>query len=178
MSKPVKALLRKNLAAKLDGVTSLAVVGFTGLDAIQTGVVRGELEAKDIRLTVVKNAIARQAFEDIGLPEAKDLLDGPCALAYGADSVVTVVRTILELAKEAEQLTVKSALLDGEIFGEDRVVELSKFPTRDEAIAKVVGMICAPGRNIAGCLMGPAGRIAGAVKTVGENAEGATDEAA
>ncbi len=169
MSKPVKEMLRKDLIGRLEGVTSLAVVGFSGLDAISTHRVRSELEKKEIKLTVVKNSVARQAFEALGLEGAKELLDGPCAIAYGSDSVITVVRELLALAKESQQLTVKAALLDGEPFGPDRITALSKFPTRDEAIAKVAGTILAGGANLAGCLIGPGSKIASILKTIEEN---------
>ena len=97
MSKPIKQLIQKELTKRLEGVTSLAVVGFTGIGAIATRNIRGKLRAKDIRLMVVKNAIARQAFKGMGLAGAETMLDGPCALAYGADGAVTIVRELLAL---------------------------------------------------------------------------------
>ncbi len=169
MSKPVKEMLRKDLIARLEGVTSLAVVGFTGLDAGHTHRVRSELEKKEIKLTVVKNSVARQAFDAVGLEAAKELLDGPCAIAYGSDSVITVVRELLDLAKESKELTVKAALLEGEPFGQDQIQALSKFPTRDEAIANIAGTILAGGANLAGCIIGPGAKIASILKTIEEN---------
>jgi len=178
MSKPVKELLRKELAGRLEGVTSLAVVGFSGLDAIATNRIRGLLRQKEIRLTVVKNAIARQAFRQVGLDGACELLEGPCALAWGADSVVTVVRELLTLGKEAAGLTVKAALMDGEPFGADRIEALSKYPTRDEAIAQVVGCILSAGANLAGCIVGPGGQIASILKTLEDKQDGGQTEQA
>ncbi len=88
MSKPVKELVKKELISRLQGTTSLAVIGFTGLDAVTTNTVRSKLHQKDIRVTVVKNALAKQAFKELGLDIAGELLEGPCAIAYGSDSVV------------------------------------------------------------------------------------------
>ena len=48
MSKPVKELLRKELASRLEGVGSLAVVGFSGVDAVTTHAIRKRLLAKKI----------------------------------------------------------------------------------------------------------------------------------
>ncbi len=178
MSKPVKDLLRKELVRRLEGVTSLAVVGFNGLDAIATNHVRGRLRDKDIRMRVVKNSIARQAFQDIGLDQAGAMLDGPCAIVYGADSVVEVVRELLDIHKENPALTVKAALLEGEVFSQDRIEELSKFPTRDEALALVVGCVLSPARKLAGCLLAPGAKLAAILKTIEENAGGEDAEAA
>ncbi|MCD6365223.1 MAG: 50S ribosomal protein L10 [Planctomycetes bacterium] len=166
MSKPVKEMMRKELIRRFSGIESLAVIGFVGLDAVATNLIRGRLKEKQIRLTVVKNSLARHAFKEIGLPQARDLLDGPCAVAYGGESVVDVVRELIDIGKEWPALTVKAALLDGEAFVGERVVALSNYPTRDEALATVVSCALSPGRNVAACLMAPGANIAGAVKTI------------
>lgn len=166
MSKPVKELIQKELSKRLEGVTSMAVVGFTGIDAITTRILRGKLREKSIRLMVVKNSTARQAFKGLGLAGAEQMLDGPCALAYGADGAVTIVRELLALVKEAPKLTVKAALLDGEIYGPDQIQRLSKFPTRVEAIGKLVSGALAPGRILAACLIGPGAKLGSILKTI------------
>lgn len=172
MSKPVKELVKKELEKRLDGVTSLAVIGFTGLDAISTNTVRSRLHKKDIRVTVVKNSVARQAFKDMGIETAGDLLDGPCAIAYGSDSVVTVVRELMELGKDAKALTIKGAFMEGTIFQEGQIDALSKYPTRDEAIARVLSSILSPGRKVAAAVLAPGSKLASVLKTIEENGGG------
>jgi large subunit ribosomal protein L10 len=172
MSKPVKQMMRKNLAKRLAGVQSVAIVGFSGLDAQQTYEMRGRLAEKDIRIRVVKNSLAKQAFADVGLDLAVDLLEGPCAVAWGADNIVSVVRELLDIQKSASALTVKAAVLDGEVFhGEQDVQRLSKFPTRTEAIGQVVQCILSAGANLAACLVGPAGQVAGILKAIEEKGD-------
>jgi large subunit ribosomal protein L10 len=179
MSKPVKNMIRQELAQRFAELNSVAICGFTGLNADQTYAMRGRLEEKDIEFMVVKNSMARQAFKEVGLDMAGDLLNGPCAVAWGADSIVSVVRELLDFHKQAPALTVKAALMEGEVYaGEQDVDRLSKFPTRDEAIAEVVGCALSAGSNIAGCLVGPSGQIASILKTIEENQGGSDAEAA
>ncbi|MCJ7545126.1 MAG: 50S ribosomal protein L10 [Phycisphaerae bacterium] len=170
MSKPVKELLRKELTGRLEGVDSLAVVGFSGVDAPMTHMIRKRLRAKNITMRVVKNSVARQAFQSVGLERVADLLDGPCAIAYAPDGVVGVIRELLELGKDAPTLTVKAAYMEGDVFGAERIAELSKYPTRDEAIALVVSAATGPGRKLAGCLMAPARKLAAVIKVVEDKA--------
>ncbi|MCP4377657.1 MAG: 50S ribosomal protein L10 [bacterium] len=173
MSKPVKALIRDELARRLEGVTSLAVVGLTGVNAITATDIRKRLNEKEIRLLVVKNALAKQAFKTAGLEVACDLLDGPCALAYGGDNVVSTVRELLDIKKEqAPELVVKAAVMDGEAFASDRIEALSKFPTRDEAIGTIVSCALAPGMKLASCILAPGSKIASLVKTIEESHDG------
>ena len=171
MSRPVKELVRNQLMKRFGGIDSLVVVGFTGLDAVTTHAVRGRLLDKGIRMTVVKNSVARQAFKKLGLEKAAEMLDGPCAVAYSPDptvGVAEVVRALLDTAKDAPMLTVKAALLEGVIFGKDRIEELSKLPTRDEALGQLAALLLAPGRKLAACLIGPGSKVAAILKTIEE----------
>ena len=171
MSKPVKELLRKELAGRLEGIGSLAVVGFTGVDAVATHTIRKRLREKNITLRVVKNSVARQTFQSLHLEAVADLLDGPCAIAYAREGVVGVVRELLALGKDAPNLTVKAAYMEGDVFGADRIRELSRYPTREEGIALVVAAALAPGRKLGGCLLAPARNLAGVIKAIEEKAK-------
>jgi large subunit ribosomal protein L10 len=170
MSKPVKALLRKELVRRLAGTDSLAVVSLMGIDGLTTNRLRRELRSKDIRVTVVKNSVAREALKEMGLEPASVLLEGPCAIATGADSVVTVVREVLGRSKGIPALAVKGAVLEGEVFLRQRVDELSKYPTRGEGLSRVVALACSPGGRLAACLAGPGGVLADIIKAVEEQA--------
>ena len=178
MSKPIKQLIRNELTSRLDGVDSVAVVDLTGIDAITTNQIRSRLTDKDIRLNVVKNSLAKQAFKDVGLEAASDLLDGPCALAWGADSIIDVVRELRDIAKEVNELELKGALLDGDLFEAGRMAELANYPTREEAIGQIAQAITSPGAQLAGCLIAPGGAIASLLKTIEEAADGEPEPAA
>jgi len=170
MSRTVKKLVKDELIRRFEGMTSMAVVGFTGVDGVTTNKIRGRLREKEIKLTVVKNSLARQAFEAVGVADAKDLLDGPCAVAFGLDpdnvTAVEIVREILDIGKEAPELKVKAALLEGETFGPERVKELGAYPTRIEAVQKAVACVLSPGGKLAACIMAPGQIIASLLKSI------------
>jgi large subunit ribosomal protein L10 len=178
MSKPVKELVRKELMKRLDGVSSLAVIGFTGLDAVSTHKVRSNLVKKDIHVTVVKNALAKQAFKELGLTSASELLEGPCAIAYGSDSVVSVVRALIELGKEAKALTIKGAVMEGTVFRQADIDALSKYPTRGEAVSNLVAAVLSPGRKLAAAILAPGSKLASLLKTIEEKAPAPAPEPA
>ncbi len=175
MSKPVKEMIAKVYKDRFEGVDSLALVNLTGVDANRNTALRARLREKDIQVTVVKNSLAKKAFRDMGLETAAEALEGPCAVAYGADSVVTVVRELLEIRKETKALGVKAAVMEGNLFDEARIEELSKYPTRDEAIADVVGAVLSAGANLAGALMGPGGGLAGCLKAIEDKQDDAEE---
>jgi large subunit ribosomal protein L10 len=173
MSKPVKALLRKELTARLSGVESLAILSLAGVSGVANNRLRRELRSQDIRLTVVQNSVARQALGEVGLAAVSPLIDGPCALVIGGESCVSVVRQLLGKGKEIPSLSVRGAYMEGEVFGPDRIDELSKYPTRDEALARLSGQILSAGGNLVGIFRGPGARLAGILKAIQDRAEGA-----
>lgn len=172
MSKLVKKYMMRDYSSIFEGVESGVLVSIRGVEANKNNEIRQGLAKKDIHITVIRNNLARQAFKDSGLSALAPILEGPSALAYGADSVVEVAREIVEIAKGEELLELKGAVLDGELFeGESGVERLSKFPTRDEAQAKVVTMFLAPAQNVVGAATAPAKNIAGVLKTIQEKLE-------
>ena len=81
--------------------------------------------------------------------------------------------------KAFDGLELRGVFFDGEIYhGEAGVEQVSKFPTREEAISDVVGCILGPGAAIGGLLQGPASQIAGILKAIEEKHGGGGDEAA
>lgn len=172
MSKTVKAIMMDDYRARLGETEEALVVSLRGIGAIDNNRIRRQLGKKDIRVTVIRNKLFGQAFGDTSLGRLAPLLTGSSALAYGAESVVEVAREIVDLVKEFPDLELKGAILDGELFeGEDGVKALSKFPTRDEAIAKDVALVIGPGSKLVGAVKGPGSGVAGIIKAIEDKLE-------
>ena len=114
----------------------------------------------------------RKALAALEKAEASKLFAiGPCAIAYGGDSVVDVAKEIDIWAKKLDVLEVKGACIDGEVLDAGSAKELSKMLSRAELQGQVVVLAVSPGRRIAGAITAPAGYIVGCIKTIIENAE-------
>jgi len=172
MSKPVKEMIMRDYESRFNGIDGALVLDIRGIDANHTNEMRIDLLGKGVRVTVVKNALARKAFEGGDLAALEPALEGPSALAYGDDSVVNVARAVVEWAKKLEKLDLKGAVLDGQYFdGEAGVKRLSDFPTKEEAQATIVQLVLSPGSNVLGAAKGGGGRILGIVKQIQEKLE-------
>ena len=148
------------------------MVDIRGIDANANNSLRVDLIKKNIRVTVVKNSLARQALAGTKLEAVSDALVGPSAIAFGGESVVDVARELVDWAKKIKELDLKGAVLDGEYFdGEAGVARLSRFPTRDEAQAKVVQLILSPAGNIVSAAKSGGSNLLGIVKEIRERLE-------
>ncbi|MEN0019543.1 MAG: 50S ribosomal protein L10 [Planctomycetota bacterium] len=172
MSKQVKEMIMRDYTSRLEGLEDAMVVSIRGIDSNTTNAIRSGLAKKDIRITIVRNALVKKAFEGTSLAALDPVLTGSSALAYGAESVVEVAREMVELVKEHPTIELKGAVLDGELYeGEEGVERLSKFPTRDEAIAQVVTLVLGPGRKLVGAIKGPGSNLAGIIKAIEKKLE-------
>ncbi len=177
MSKVIKQMQMDALKNTFDGVRDLVVLSVKGLSCLSDGHLRTALRKKKIRLQVVKNSFTRRVFKEIGLnlPEDSPVWKGTTVLAWGANSVSelsrgieTELKDVKKGAQYKDKVTVKTAIADGQPVTFDQAL---KMPTRQEAIARVLGLAMSPAANIVSALKGPASGVAGQVKTISEKKE-------
>ncbi len=167
MSKSVKNLIIREYQARLQGFDDAALISIRGVSSNDTNKLRKTLRDKQIKVSVIRNALARKAFEGTPLANLGPLLEGSSALAYGGASVVEVARELVAILESMPTVELKGAVLDGTLYkGKAGVTELSKFPTRAEAQAQAVTLLLGPGRNLVGQVLGPGRTVAGLVKAI------------
>jgi large subunit ribosomal protein L10 len=182
MSKKVKNLITGELTVKFKPLDGLAVISPRGIDGIKTNQLRRRLRERGLRMTVVKNSLARRASTGTQVAGFEKLLDGPSAVIHGTASMPAVARMLLEEKKTNDKLELRGLFFDGEVFeGEKGIERASKLPTRQEAIANLVATLLGPGRRLAGAIKGPGGKLGAVLKTIETKAkdkEGAAAPAA
>jgi len=169
MSKPVKSLITKEMSDRLKEVDGLAVINPRGINAVKNHQIRRRLREKGLRMMVVRNTLVKRAVGDGKLKGFDRLLDGPSALVYGKASIAVIARALLDEKKNDETIELRGVFFDGELYpGEKGVEQVSKLPTREEAIANVLAAILGPGRKLAAAIKGPGGTLGAVLKTIEE----------
>lgn len=171
MSKTVKQIIMRDyknrIAGGKDEFGNALLISIRGLKAIDTTKLRNGLAKKKIKVTVLRNSLARKSFEGTSLSSLGELLTGANALAHGGESVIEVAREMVDILGKMPALELKGAVLDGMLFkGKAGVTELSKFPTKDEAVAQLVTLIVSPARKLVGQIKGPGSGVAGIIKAI------------
>jgi large subunit ribosomal protein L10 len=174
MSKKVKGLVEKELVTRFEGVESIAVINPRGINAIKTNQIRRRLHAQGVRMAVVKNSLARRAAQGSKIKGFETLLDGPSAVVYGKASIAAIARLLMAEKKEDEKIELRGIFFDGEVYvGAKGVEQISKLPTREEALGLVIAAALGPGRKLAGAIKSQPGIVAALIKAIEEKAKSA-----
>ena len=164
----IKTLLAKELVESWKGVQAFVVVCPIGLDAIVSNQLRADLTAKNIKMIVVKNSVARVALNQLDMAPAAELLDAPSAICYGGESVVDVARELVVWSKKADTFRLRGAFLEGQVFSAEQVYKLAAMPNRNELLAKIAGLVASPAGRLSASITALGGRIAGSIKALTE----------
>lgn len=168
MSKAVKRMQMDAFKGAVGEARDFVFVNFTGLDAIAENKLRLELRKKGVRLHQVKNTLAKLVFQELGMT-VEAPWGGATTVAWGMSSVADLSKEVEAFAKKHDKkVKVKGAVADGSEVSFEMAL---KMPTRTEAIGRVVMLALSPAARVAGALRGPAGIVAGQVKSISERKE-------
>lgn len=137
------------IKSKVDGAASVVLVDYRGLTVEQDTKLRKALREAGCEYKVYKNTLMKRAFEGTDFAQFDDLLDGPSAIAISKDDATAPIRILNNVAKEAEDLEFKGAVVEGSFYDEKGVKALASIPSRDELISKLLGSLQSPIANIA-----------------------------
>ena len=173
MSKFVKQLVTNDIAKRLEGVPYLMLVGLTGVNANNTVNLRATLASKGINLMVIKNSMAKRATKDTPLAPGFENMTGAYALCWGATDIVSLAKELVKLTKDKnlQGFEIRGAILDGEALGAAQAIEVSKWPTREEQIAIVLGQIIGVAAKLSGQFIAFGGKLASQIEKIAEKGD-------
>ena len=154
-TKQQKEQIIKDLTDKLKKAKSLVFVNFDGLKVKEVEKLRKIFRSENIDYLVAKKTLMKKAFKDAGLTGVDpQSFEKEAAIAFGYDDEVAPARIIQNFAKDHEALKTFGGVLEGQLVSRDKIIELSKLPSRIELLAKVVGSIKAPVSGLVNVLAG------------------------
>ncbi len=177
MSKYVKNIMADELKRRFAGVENALLVNVVGMDVNTSNRLRKELDEKGINVMVVKNSLAGRATAGTSLASLFDGLNGNSAVCWGSQDIVSLAKEIIQVTKDKayEKFEVRGGVLDGEAFNADKVVDISKWPSREEQISLLLGQIVGVGSKLSAQLLAGGAILASQIKKIAGDDE-AEDE--
>jgi large subunit ribosomal protein L10 len=152
-----------NVAAKAH---SLVAAEYAGLTVSQLTELRKKARQGKVFLKVAKNTLVSRAVEGTDYACVQDALVGPMLYAFSQEDPGAAGRLIKEFAKANEKLVPKVVAIGGQMYPGSHLEKLASLPTREQALAMLMGVMLAPITKLVRTLAEPAAKTARAVAAV------------
>ena len=140
-----KQAIVASLTEKLQGAAAGILVDYKGINVAEDTALRAECRNNDVEYAVVKNTLLRFAFNNVGLSELDEQLNGTTALAVCADDPVAPARVIADYAKKLNgKFELKGGFMEGKVVSMETVNALASIPALPVLQAQVLGTMLAP----------------------------------
>jgi large subunit ribosomal protein L10 len=143
------------LGEEIGGNASAFLLDFKRLTVERSTDLRVKLREQNGRLRIVKNRLAKRAFDGGALGEIEESFRGQTAIAYPTgDDVVAIAKVLRDFTREHEVGEVKAGVLDGKPITPEEFLSLADLPSREELLAKALYLMQYPITGFATALNG------------------------
>ena len=141
----------------MNSTDAIYMIDFDRMTVAEVESLRNEFYKSGIRYKVIKNTLALRALKESDKfsrysESLKGFFSGPTGIVFAGDDVVSPARIIKKASEKTEKPKFKAAVLDGQVYGSDKLNELASLLTKDEVIAGICSSLNSPISGIVGIL--------------------------
>ena len=134
---------------KIQDAKSVVFVKFSGLTVAEDTELRREFRKNNVEYKVYKNTLIKKAFESLGITDFNDDLNGPTAVAFGADET-GAGKVIVDASKKyQDKVVVKSAYFEEKRLDEKGVKALAAIPSKQQLYGMLASALLGVPRALA-----------------------------
>lgn len=148
MDRTQKQAFIGSLSERLASAKSLVVAHYRGLSVKEMSQLRRQMREAGGEVQVAKNRLAKLAFKGTAFEELSSIMVGPTVLAFSADEIAPS-RISQKFADTNNKLVIVGGSMNGKVLSAAEVKTISQLPTLDEARGKLIGLLQAPGGQLA-----------------------------
>ena len=145
---------------------SAVMADYRGVSVDDMTALRKQAREAGVQVRVIRNTLARRAFEGTEYECMNEVMLGPNILAFSLEDPGAGARIFKDFAKENEDFEIKALSVGGKLLPADQIDALAKLPTRDEAIAMLMAVMQAPITKLARTLNDVPGKVTRVVAAV------------
>lgn len=145
----LKKPIVEEISASIKDAQSVVLVDHRGLTVEQDTELRKQLREAGITYKVYKNTMMNFAFKGTECESLTTYLAGPSAMAVSKDDATAPARVLCKFAKTADALEIKGGIVEGVAYDAKGIENISKIPSREELLSKLLGSIQSPITNFA-----------------------------
>ena len=161
---PLRLEEKQALVAEVGAVAAAAhsavAAEYSGLTVAEMTDLRRSARENGVYVRVVKNTLARLAFEGTDFESMGKELRGPLVLAFSQEDPGAAGRVVRDFAKDNEKLVVRLVAIGGEVLPGENLDRLADLPTLDEARSMLLSVMQAPASQLVRTLAEPGTQLA------------------
>lgn len=144
-----KKQLVADIQEELKNAKSMVFVDYRGITVAEDTELRKAFREAGVTYKVFKNRLLIKALDNIGITgyDAKNF-EGTTAVAYSSDEVAPA-RIFCETANKLKKMSVKFAIVNGEIMDKAQTEALSKVPSKPVLISMLMSVLQGPMSSLA-----------------------------
>ncbi|MCA5962760.1 50S ribosomal protein L10 [Blautia sp. RD014234] len=137
------------IASSIKDAASVVLVSYKGITVEQDTKMRKELREAGVTYKVYKNTMMNFAFKGTPCEELCQHLEGTNALAVCMEDATAPARILAKYAKDVPTLELVAGVVEDAYYDKAGIEALSKVPSREELLGKLLGSIQSPITNFA-----------------------------
>ena len=150
----------------------IVVTEYQGLAAGELDELRAALRPLGASYKVVKNRLAKLAFEKTGYGELNDALKGPSAIVYRGGDPAAIARTLFKFGEKHTNLKVRAGHVYGSKTDGKSLRMIANLPSREVLLATLLSRMNSPLQTLMATLNEPLRSLHAALTAVGKKKEG------
>jgi large subunit ribosomal protein L10 len=139
---------KKEIVAEINEVASralsIAVAEYRGMEVAELTDLRNKAREQGVYLKVIRNTLAKRAFNDTQFDDLDSALTGPLIYGFSIDAPGGAARLFKDFSKDCDKLNVTALSIGSGLLGPEKLDAVASLPTRDEALAKLLATFKAP----------------------------------
>ncbi len=139
------------VAEQVANAQTIAIAEYRGIEVGHLTVLRKKARESGVYLRVMKNTLVRRAVAGTPFASLADHMVGPLIYSVSADPVAAA-KVLNDFAKTNDKLVLKAGSYAGKVLDKAGVQALASIPSREELLAKLLGVMQAPVSGFAVCL--------------------------
>jgi large subunit ribosomal protein L10 len=147
-----KRALVTEVSAVAAKAVSVVAAEYRGLTVTKMTELRAKARAQGVYMRVVKNTLARKAVAGTAFECIGPALKGPLVLAFSKEDPGAAARVIKAFAKDNDKLVATLVSLGGQLLPAKDIDRIASLPTREQALAMLMGVMKAPIQKLVGTL--------------------------
>ena len=161
-----------DVAAEVARAETIVIAEYAGLSVGAMTALRKSARQNGVYLRVLKNTLARRAVADTPFASLAEHMIGPLVYGISVDPVAAA-KVINDFAKGNDKLVVRGGSYSGKVLDKAGVAVLASVPSREELLARLLGVMLAPVSGFARALAALAEQKTPVVEAAAEEAASA-----